>query len=644
MSRIRKRIAVFMAQPESAYQIELMHGINSEAFRLDYDVLLFSTFLKQGGNAEFQIGEKEIFKLPNPELFDAIIVVPDLIQIQGALEYIENNIIAGFEGPVIYVNCHDSGRLCVYEQSDEDFEMLAEHLCSVHGCRRFAVMLGPEGHDHSVSRLKSLKKALSKRNIEISGEDIYYGDFWYNKGEETAEKILSKRSLPDAVMCISDIMAISLVRAFEKRGLSVPGNIIVTGYDSNGSTSDEPYCVTSVSINNVSMGISAVRAAVQRADMEFPKASSKGKLIFSNTCGCPTNVPKRLVSLWKKPYSAYDESSDFHSGFNFMNEVLIGSADLWDMLWKIKFYSYYIKGCSNICLCLCDTFHKLEKGEDIDECKFGYSDTIYPCLDLTDKDIVDLDRSFSRNILYPKLFEPHEKPCSYYFAPLHFNSTTFGYAVIENNDPEKSVCCYLSQWIRNCTIALESLKRQLRLRILYRKFEESTIMDLSTGLYSRNGFNLYSVGMLEKAGRLSARFVLILSDINCLKYINDKFGHTEGDKAIQTSAEIFRINTEIPGSYDERNFRIGGDEFVKIMIGSISDVEINCHIEKMQKRLERFNSESNLPYPIYLSTGYYAVTPSSSDTVDSILSEADRRMFKNKQDIKSRTGFDFKRI
>ena len=96
--------------------------------------------------------------------------------------------------------------------------MLAEHLCSVHGCRRFAVMLGPEGHDHSVSRLKSLKKALSKRNIEISGEDIYYGDFWYNKGEETAEKILSKRSLPDAVMCISDIMAISLVRAFEKRG------------------------------------------------------------------------------------------------------------------------------------------------------------------------------------------------------------------------------------------------------------------------------------------------------------------------------------------------------------------------------------------------------------------------------------------
>ncbi len=49
MCKIRKRIAIFMAQPDSQYQIEFLKGINREAFRLNYDTLLFSTAFKKRG-------------------------------------------------------------------------------------------------------------------------------------------------------------------------------------------------------------------------------------------------------------------------------------------------------------------------------------------------------------------------------------------------------------------------------------------------------------------------------------------------------------------------------------------------------------------------------------------------------------------
>ncbi len=226
---------------------------------------------------------------------------------------------------------------------------------------------------------------------------------------------------------------------------------------------------------------------------------------------------------------------------------------------------------------------------------------------------------------------------------MHFNQYTYGYAVIENENPDQPIDHCYSQWLRNCTIALEALKQQHHLKLLYRKVEESTTRDHSTGLYSRNGFNLYSGQMLEKAKSYGIPFVLMIGDLNCLKYINDQFGHIHGDKTIYTSARALSLKFEGEDVYEERNFRIGGDEFVKIVIGKISKEEIEGHIKKVRNYLDDFNASSGLPYPVYLSMGYESRIPTSADTVDGILSVADQYLFRNKKLLKKETGFDFKR-
>lgn len=642
MLEVRKRIAVFMAQPDSPYQAELLKGINREAFKLNYDVLLFSMVTKDINLPEFGVGEKVIYSLANPKLFDAIIIVPDVIAVEGALEYIEENIIKNFEGPVVYVNSLDRpNKLSVKEYSDENFEQLVAHLCDVHNCKSFALMLGPEGHDHTNYRYASILKAFDKRGITISKRDVYYGDFWYFKGDEVADGILEKGKLPDAVICLCDAMALSLIRAFEKRGIFVPQDVIVTGYDTSGSGSDELYRVTSIRLNNVALGEDAVRRV---AGLELREGITRGgELVTYKSCGCKTNIPKDFVHTDPLPQSAYDECDSFYSGYNFMNESLISAVDLKDLLRKVDFYTWYLSDCSNIAICLNDMFYKIMNDEEIEDGPTEYSDNIYLAIDYHADKRVDMERSFSKKAMYPKILEPSKAPRFYFFVPMHFNQYTYGYMVIENDNPDQIICRNYSQWIRSCTIALESLKQRHHLKLLNKKFEESTVKDHSTGLFSRNGFNIYSGEMLEKAVSYRTDFVFLMGDLNCLKYINDTYGHLQGDKALFISAQAISLEFDGDTIYEQKNFRIGGDEFVKIVVGDVTQDEIDTYLKKVRAYLDEFNESSGLPYPVYVSMGYDYIKPTSKNTIDSIMMIADKHLFENKEKLKRETGFDFKR-
>jgi DNA-binding LacI/PurR family transcriptional regulator len=105
-------------------------------------------------------------------------------------------------------------------------------LIDVHGCRIIDFMTGIPEHPHSLRREKGYRSALEKHGIEFDRRRVHDGDFWYNKGDDVADEILnSDLPKPQAVVCASDTMAISLCDAFKKRGIRVPDDIAVTGYD-----------------------------------------------------------------------------------------------------------------------------------------------------------------------------------------------------------------------------------------------------------------------------------------------------------------------------------------------------------------------------------------------------------------------------
>ena len=102
-------------------------------------------------------------------------------------------------------------------------------------------------------------RSLKKHGIAYEPARVHDGDFWYNMGEKTAEDILSSPlPRPQAVVCACDTQAISLCDAFAHRGIKVPEDIKITGYDSIKAGTNHVPSITSAEIPAKQTGANAV--------------------------------------------------------------------------------------------------------------------------------------------------------------------------------------------------------------------------------------------------------------------------------------------------------------------------------------------------------------------------------------------------
>lgn len=151
-------------------------------------------------------------------------------------------------------------------------------------------------------------------------------------------------------------------------------------------------------------------------------------------------------------------------------------------------------------------------------------------------DFVGTDRSFALSEIFPPLFDAEGEPAAYVIRPLHFENRCFGYAVISYGNRIQAPSVIFDHWINTLSNAIESQRRLSIMSYLYKKTKEDSITDLMTGLINRNGFNLMLPTLIEEAKKNNKQFLLIMADLNGLKYVNDTFGHAEGDEFIKTAS------------------------------------------------------------------------------------------------------------
>lgn len=75
----RKRICVITAQVEEDTQNHFMHGFMKKAYEKNYDVCVFSMFLKYQDSSYREVGDSNIYNLINFDLFDAVVMCQDTL-------------------------------------------------------------------------------------------------------------------------------------------------------------------------------------------------------------------------------------------------------------------------------------------------------------------------------------------------------------------------------------------------------------------------------------------------------------------------------------------------------------------------------------------------------------------------------------
>ena len=233
------------------------------------------------------------------------------------------------------------------------------------------------------------------------------------------------------------------------------------------------------------------------------------------------------------------------------------------------------------------------------------------------------DHMFDTEKLLPYLNEEHE-PSVFYFVPMHFSDIRFGYSVLQCALGQKrKTAAVFHNWIRNVGNALEMIRSKNRLTILANR-------DEMTGLFNRRGME-HELGKIDMSSQTDEWLVYVV-DMDGLKYINDTFGHPEGDFALKTvSAAIMSI-----ARLDDICVRAGGDEFYIVGAGPYDEEQCRRRYDDFLKNLDNMSRNAGKPYPVLASIGF-AHGPLSRD-IDDVLSEADVKMYESKLEMKHYRG------
>jgi diguanylate cyclase len=155
-------------------------------------------------------------------------------------------------------------------------------------------------------------------------------------------------------------------------------------------------------------------------------------------------------------------------------------------------------------------------------------------------------------------------------------------------------------------------------------------VDELTGLHNRRGFMDLARAHLDEAVREQREMLVIFSDLDGLKQINDRFGHQAGDRA------LFEFAAQLRAAFRERDLvgRLGGDEFV-VLVTEASGVSAAELVTRLAQRVEHHNVQGRRDFSIAFSTGVSTFDPAGPEPLEVLLSQADARMYAEKRRRKS---------
>ena len=622
--KVRKRIAVLVGHPEEYSHVLFLNGFLEEAFKLDYDVVVFAMYIKYQNTQARAYGDSSIFKMISYDKFDCVVVLADTIQTKGVSEQIEKDLHEKYKGKVIFVDQNSQYFPSIHIDNFAPEKRVIDHLIEKHGMRDIAFLTGKSWHPHSIIRLDAYKASLEEHGIEFDENKVFYGDFWYTSGESLADSMIkSGEKLPEAVACANDCMALGFAKTMTANGYSIPEDIAVVGCDSNDEGKHAPIPLTSIPIASEELGKnSALMADSLITGREEKKISFTPDLFIGGTCGCGCDSAKPTYfkrSSWDTELSL----GTIFSPFNTMDEDLIGQTSFTGLISAIFGSLHLVRGFDSFNLCLNPS---LGEAGVILEDRIMH---VIKCDDTNDNnDKILTDTYFDKDLMLPELYEPREKPSVFYFLPLYFDESIFGYSAVRFDNRITVISPEYRAWLKSICIGIECFRRSDELIRSSKIARQGITTDSMTGLWNYKGFLEQAETFLNLMNNNGGHMGALAIDIKNLSHINHTFGRQEGDRA------IVNVANALEGVFSSRNcicFRTGNDELIALRITrEAGDREILEEKDKLIKIIEDNNASSE--YGIELYFGIESGSPETSEDVERLVNVAISRKNNNKVD------------
>ena len=286
----RKHIGVLCSTIDIANQYDVWKGIVEVAEANDMHLTAYiGTYQTTDNN--FTSHMESCFDIMwRDNLLDGVIVLSGFIaQNIGLNEFAKYAARIPKDFPVISVSIDIKGIPSVMTHNMSGMFTAVDHLIRVHGKKHLAFVKGPDGHPEAEARLQGYKDALEKNNVPFDERYLFPGDFGRDGGRNAVHELYDVRKLPaDAFVCTNDQSAIGVMEKLKLRGIMVPNDIALTGFDDDIISS---ICVPTLS----TVGQDFIKLGRISAELLIEKMNGKAienitnitpELVLRQSCGC----------------------------------------------------------------------------------------------------------------------------------------------------------------------------------------------------------------------------------------------------------------------------------------------------------------------------------------------------------------------
>ncbi len=190
--------------------------------------------------------------------------------------------------PMVSLSYEVPGAACILPDNASGVAEMVDHFINHHGYRNIAFVKGPPGHGEAEARFDSYRKALDSHHIEYNPALVLEGNFSARSGVNAVRSLYSSRTPFDAVMCVDDETAIGAISELKKRGVHIPTDVAVAGFDDIADASIVLPSLSTIKQPLFQMGGLALETIVQKLRGETVPAVEvlPTTAVYRRSCGC----------------------------------------------------------------------------------------------------------------------------------------------------------------------------------------------------------------------------------------------------------------------------------------------------------------------------------------------------------------------
>ena len=625
---MKKKIAVFASGWGDEYFREVVWGISEAAKKENVDTYAFVNFSIHGLSALLNEGEYNLFTLPELEDFDGIILLANSFNQDKEVEYFSKK-LKHIQVPAVAVEYELENAVSLVSDNYAGMYDLAKHIVEEHGARNILYIGGPKDHLENLDRLRALCDVAAENGFQIPERNVQYGDWSRESGMSVVTEWVEEfGTLPDAILCANDIMAMGACDQLEHFNYSVPEDVAVTGFDCLRAGQEFHPTIASVGHEWEGMGNKAFAMLFRMMNGEEQKNEILPTcFVPAQSCGCSYEELQKGKTFGTRRkrvnvISGLDADAHFRHIYRAVDRIE-NAEDLSEALSDLFTREHVMEG-EEFVMCLDPEFFRIEEG-DFNLCLTGYNEKAEVIGALMEgKPIPRM--SMKRNDALHWLARKTKEPKLYIVAPLLGDMKTYGFAVLTGS---LQIACenqfYI--WTRHTSQYLELVRRNLTISDLTRKLTQLSVTDVLTGVYNRAGCEQIAFPLLEEWRNRGGSGIVMLVDVDKMKVINDEYGHANGDLALRTVASVLKAG--LPEDWIVS--RYGGDEF--FVSGRLNGPEID--VEKLrgtlESRLAKEVKKRKIEFPLTISIGTAGMLPEDTVEIAEYLQMADEDMYDIKQ-------------